>query len=374
MKHSFTALIMATCLALPVFAQDTITVKGDAPVQYTVKEGDTLWDISKLYLSSPWQWQTLWQQNPQLSDPHLIYPGDVLSLQFDKQGVPILTLDKGVKKLTPQARIAVQKSTAIPTLPMSLIQPLISFEQALSEQDLTSHPYILGANYNVKLATQGHTVYVKGDLERYTHYGIYNIGGAYRDLKSNEILAHEVRLVGTARVLDEGDLSQGQPAKVKVESAKQEIRPRDILMPLSKGHSFSVQFNMLRPAHDIQGSIIASENKLREFGATAVVILNIGKEQQLKEGHILDINKRSPTVIEGTKGPRYVEDANSLEKFTKSVRELFGTENSDISVVWTMPEEKVGELMVFKVYDKVSYALVTNAMQPIRVGDSVTVN
>ncbi|NOU51389.1 LysM peptidoglycan-binding domain-containing protein [Pseudoalteromonas sp. JBTF-M23] len=374
MKHSFTALIMATCIAFSAFAQETLTVKGDAPIQYTVKDGDTLWDISKLYLSSPWQWQMLWQQNPQLSNPHLIYPGDVLKLQFDSQGLPLLLLDKGVKKLSPVARVTVQKSTAIPTLPMALIEPLIAFEQALSEQDLKGHPYVLGANYNVKLATQGHVLYVKGDLEQYTHYGIYNIGDPYLDPKSTEILAYEVRLVGTARVLAEGNLAQGAPAKVRVESAKREIKASDILMPLSKGHSFSVQFNMLRPSQEVNGTIIASDNKLREFGATSVVILNIGKEQQLKEGHILDINKRSPTVIEGNKGPRYVEDANSLEKFTKSVRELFGTENTDNSVVWTMPEEKVGELMVFKVYDKVSYALVTDATQPIRVGDSVSVN
>ncbi|CAH9059900.1 hypothetical protein PSECIP111951_02834 [Pseudoalteromonas holothuriae] len=374
MKLSFAAIIVAICIAVPVFAQDKLNVKADAPTQYVVKEGDTLWDISRLYLSSPWQWQTLWQQNPQLDDPHLIYPGDVLSLQFDIQGQPMLSLEKSIIKLSPTARVNVQKSTAIPTLPMSLIEPLISYEQALSESDLSDHPYILGANYNVKLATQGHVLYVKGSLTQYTHYGIYHVGSAYVDPVTNETLAYEVRLVGTGRVLYKGDLTQGKPAKVRVETAKQEIKARDILMPISKGHSFSVQFNMLRPSHALEGEIIASENKLSEFGSTSVVILNLGRDQQLKEGHILDINKRSPTVIEGNQGPRYVEDANSLEKFSKKVREAFGLENSQNSVVWNMPEEKVGELMVFKVYDKVSYALVTRALQPIRIGDSVSVN
>ncbi|CAM4269676.1 LysM peptidoglycan-binding domain-containing protein [Pseudoalteromonas byunsanensis] len=374
MKHPFTALIMAICIAFPTFA-DELSVKDDAPARYVVKEGDTLWDISKLYLSSPWQWQTLWKQNPQLGDPDLIYPGDVLMFQRDAQGNPMISLDKkGVKKLSPSARVVVQKSTAIPTLPAAIIKPLLEFELALSEEDLVGHPFILGANYNVKLATQGHLLYIKGDLDPFAHYGIYSVEDKYVDPNSQETLAYEANLVGTARVLDAGNSAQSKPATVKVETVKREIKPNDILMPISQGQSFSVQFSMIRPAHPIDGEIISSDNKLREFGATTVVVLNLGREHNVQEGHILDISKRSPTVIEGSKGPRYVEDASRLEKLSSSVRELFNTSSSKNNAVWNMPEEKIGELMIFKVYDKVSYALVTSALQPIRIGDSVGVN
>ncbi|MCF6437452.1 LysM domain-containing protein [Pseudoalteromonas sp. MMG022] len=373
MKHPFTALIMAICITFPTLA-DELSVKEDAPTRYVVKEGDTLWDISKLYLSSPWQWQTLWKQNPQLGDPNLIYPGDVLVLGHDAQGKPMITLAKGVKKLSPTARVVVQKSTAIPTLPAALIEPLLAFEQALSEDDLTDLPFILGANHNVKLATQGHLLYIKGDLEQYAHYGIYSVEDRYIDPDSQKTLAYEANLVGTARVLDMGNTAQGKPATVKVETAKREIKPNDILMPISQGQSFSVQFSMLRPSHPVEGEIISSDNKLREFGATTVVVLNLGRQHNVQEGHILDISKRSPKVIEGSKGPRYVEDASRLEKLSSSIGELFSTSSSKNNAVWNMPEEKIGELMIFKVYDKVSYALVTSALQPIRIGDSVSIN
>ncbi|WP_105167178.1 LysM peptidoglycan-binding domain-containing protein [Pseudoalteromonas sp. T1lg23B] len=373
MKHPFAALIMAIGLAFPTYA-DELSVKDDAPARYVVKEGDTLWDISKLYLSSPWQWQTLWKQNPQLGDPDLIYPGDVLVFERDAQGNPMIKLAKGVKKLSPAARVVVQKSTAIPTLPVAIIKPLLAFEQALSEEDLVGHPFILGANHNVKLATQGHLLYIKGDLDQFVHYGIYNVEDKYVDPNSLETLAYEANLVGTARVVDIGNIAQGKPATVRVETAKREIKPNDILLPISQGQSFSVQFSMLRPTHPVDGEIISSDNKLREFGATTVVVLNLGREHNVQEGHILDISKRSPTVIEGSKGPRYVEDASRLEKLSSSVSELFNTSNSKNNAVWNMPEEKIGELMIFKVYDKVSYALVTSALQPIRIGDSVGVN
>ena len=171
-----------------------------------------------------------------------------------------------------------------------------------------------------------------------------------------------------------GDIEAGHPAKVEIETVRQEIKTNDVLMPINVGQSYSAQFNMTRPTEVIDGSIISSDNQMREFGSTAIVLLNRGRDDNLKEGHILDINKKSPTVIEGKHGPRYVEDATKLEKFITGFREMFGTENDEDSVVWTMPKEKVGELMVFKVYDNISYAMVTRSQQPIRVGDTISAN
>lgn len=371
MKYPIAALLLAMSAPFSVFAE-SLDLKNNAPAQYTVKTGDTLWDISNLYLKTPWEWRQLWQWNPQVSNPDKIYPGDVLVLNYDQQGRPILMLDKGIKKLSPSGRVVVQKNMAIPTLPLAMIEPFLEYEQALDKDALQESPMVLGASHNVKMTTLGHTLYVKGNLIRASNYGIYRQGEPYIDPVSGAILAYETRLVGSGRVTRSGDLSQGIPSSVEVEMIKQEIKSGDVLLPISQGQSYTVQFNMERPEKISEGTIIASTNKLREFGTTAVVVLNLGSQSQLKEGHILDIKKQSPTVIEGDSGPRYVEDANGLEKFIKDVRELFGKENTENSVVWTMPKEKVGELMVFKVYDDISYAMVIKSIRPIRVGDTVS--
>lgn len=373
MKYSIAALMLSIGAQFSAMA-DVLKLKADAPQQYVVKKGDTLWDISTMYLNTPWRWPELWQWNPQIDDPDLIYPGDVLALQYDAQGNPRLVLKKGVKKLSPRTRVVVQKNTAIPTLPLAMIEPFLRFDQAIGADDLDGKPIVLGSNRNVLRNTQGQLLYVKGNLNPSANYGIYRRGEAYIDPENGDILAYESRLVGTARVLFGGDIEAGHPAKVEIETVRQEIKTNDVLMPINVGQSFSAQFSMTRPTEAIEGSIISSDNQMREFGSTAIVVLNRGRDDNLKEGHILDINKQSPTVIEGKHGPRYVEDANKLEKFITGFREMFGTENDEDSVVWTMPKEKVGELMVFKVYDNISYAMVTRSQQPIRVGDTISAN
>lgn len=370
MKDSIAALLIAISASFSSLA-GALDVKTNAPVQYTVKQGDTLWDISNLYLKSPWQWPQLWQWNSEVDDPHLIYPGDVLVLQYDEQGNPILLVDKGVKKLSPSTRLVVQKSKAIPTLPFSMLEPFMSYEQALDKNSLENSPIVLGSAQNVKMSTLGHTLYVKGTLTPSANYGIYRQGEAYVDPNDGAVLAYETKLVGAARVVRSGNTKQGTPSTVEVEMIKQEIKLGDVLLPITEGQDYTMQFNMVRPTGVAEGTIVSSTNKLREFGTTSVVVLNLGWSDELKEGHILDIRKQSPTVIEGQEGPRYVEDASSLEKFIKNVRELFGEENTENSVVWTMPKEKIGELMVFKVYEDISYAMVVKSIHPIRVGDTV---
>ncbi|MFC3033206.1 LysM peptidoglycan-binding domain-containing protein [Pseudoalteromonas fenneropenaei] len=368
MKSSFVAWFFAAATAFAVQAEQ-VTVKSTAPQQYVVKQGDTLWDISSLYLASPWRWQELWQSNPQIKNPDLIYPGDVLALVYDASGVPQLQLVKGVKKLSPTSRVALKSLRAIPTLPMNLIEPYLTYEIAMSDEDVAALPIVLGANRNVKMNTQGQLLYIKGDVNQQAVYGIYRLGEHYRDLQSQQVLARETKLVATVRAVHGGNIAAGTPASVAVETVKQEIRAGDVLMPLQQ--LYSAQFKMSRPSNAVQGQIVATNNQLREFSTMSIVVLNLGKADEVNEGHILDIQRQSPTVIEGQAGPRYIEDANSLEKLVKAVAETFGTENSEASVVWTMPKEKVGELMIFKVFDKVSYALVTKTREPLRVGDYV---
>ncbi|WP_462164893.1 LysM peptidoglycan-binding domain-containing protein [Pseudoalteromonas xiamenensis] len=370
MRLPLSGLLLATCVAFGVQAEQ-LQIKPDAPAQYVVKKGDTLWDISNLYLSSPWLWPKLWSWNPQVKNPNLIYPGNVLALVYDANGQPQLQLVKGVVKLSPSVRVIEKNQIAIPTLPLSVIEPYLTHEVALTEADIDMHPIILGSNRNVKINTLDQLLYVKGNVVNNALYGIYRKGDDYKELESQQTLATEMRLVATARGIRSGDIANGTPGTVYVEEVKQEIRAGDRLIPLNTFANYSAQFKMSRPSTAMTGQIIATNNQLREFSSMSVVVLNVGKAQQVQEGFMFDIKRQSPTVIEGHSGPRYVEDANSLEKLIKATSEFFGDDNSEGSTVWTMPKEKVGELMVFRVFDKVSYALVTKTSEPLRIGDFV---
>lgn len=372
MKYPLMAAIIALGAAFPSIA-DVLTIKKDAPKQYVVKKGDTLWDISGVYLDEPWQWPDLWQMNPQINNPHLIYPGDSLSLIYDADGNPRLVVNAKYKKLSPEGRITPKGKNAIPTLPLELIRPFLSYEQALSSEEIDSKPYILGANENTKMNITGQIVYVKGNLELHKAYAIYRKGKPYTNPGSDEVLAHKVELMGVGRAFRTGDEEHGIPASVNIESVKREVKPSDFLMPAMQGNTLPAYFNMQRPEKPVEGNIIASANELREFSTMDIVVLNLGTEQ-VEVGHVLDIERQSPNVFEGRNGPRYKEDSNSLEKLVADANEFFGVEPDKDSKVWHMPKEKVGELMIFKVYDDVSYALIVKNQHPIRVGDFAVIN
>lgn len=373
MRYPLFAAMLALSATFPSLA-DVLTIKKDAPKQYVVKKGDTLWDISGIYLEQPWQWPELWQMNPQINNPHLIYPGDALSLIYDEHGNPRLVVNSGYKKLSPHGRITPKGKNAVPTLPLELLRPYLTYEQAIDAKEIAEKPYILGANVNTKMNTEGHIVYVKGDLELYESYAIYRKGQEFVDPNTNEVLANNTQLVAVGRVFRKGDVANGVPSSVKLEQVKQEIKPADFLMPAMDGQLLPAYFNIHRPEQPVDGTIISSVSGLREFSTMDIVVLNLGSEQAIEEGHILDIERQSPTVFDGRNGPRYKEDSNSLEKLVTNTNEFFGAEPDEDTQVWHMPKEKVGELMVFKVYNNVSYALIVKNQHPIRVGDFAVIN
>lgn len=372
MRYSLVAALLAISCAFPA-AADVLTIKKDAPKQYIVKKGDTLWDISGVYLDQPWQWPDLWQMNPQIANPHLIYPGDALSLIYDKDGNPRLVKNARYKKLSPEGRITPKGKQAVPTLPLELLRPYLTYQQAISTDGIAEQPYVLGASVNTKMNTMGHVLYVKGDLHLNEAYGVYRQGDKLVDPKSKDVLAHKAELVAIVRAFRSGDVANGVPASVKVELVKQEIKPHDFLMPAMEGQMLPAYFTMKRPDTTMNGTIIASANELREFSTMDIVVLNLGADK-VEPGFVLDIQRQSPEVFDGREGPRYREDSSSLEKLISDTNEFFGIESDEDSNVWHMPKEKVGELMVFKVYDNVSYALIVKNQHPIRVGDYAVLN
>ncbi|WP_166838230.1 LysM peptidoglycan-binding domain-containing protein [Rheinheimera pleomorphica] len=344
---------------------DVLKIRDDAPASYVVQKGDTLWDISALYLNEPWLWPQLWQMNPQVDNPHLIYPGDTLTLTYDAQGKPRLMVNDNVKRLSPTARKTMKGGDAISTLPLSMIRHYLTFEQALTEEQIAALPYILGSNANVKNSVNDHIIYAKGVLESGASYGVYRKGKPYVDIDDGTVLGFETKLMATARAFRPGraatEESPTEAASLNVLSVKREIKQGDRLMPALEGQALPAFFIMQKPDFEIDGRIIDTTSNLRESSKWDIVVLNRGGLNELKAGHMLGIYRNSPLVIDGKNGPVYVEDANKLQKAMKN----FGDDTIQL------PREKVGELMVFKVAERLSFAIITKTQQPIRVGDTI---
>lgn len=378
MLKTITSSIAALLFCLTTTASaDILAIKPDAPKSYTVKQGDTLWDISGLYLQQPWLWPQLWKLNPQVENPHLIYPGDVLSLSYDKDGQPVLTVNgsalkvspsdsaaapgQGIRKLSPQARKSLKNVKAVTTIPLMMIRPFLTYEQSLSAEQIDSLPYVLGADDHVKNASQGHILYVRGQLQQDAAYGIYRKGKAYVDPQTEEILGYETILVGTARAFRAGGTEVNVPASVAVIDVKQEIRQGDRVIPAADGQSLPAFFMMRKPEQPIAGTIIDTTSDLREFSSWDIVVLNKGQQDGVKAGYMFSISRQSPAVVDSSRGPVYMSDASKYQKI------MGGIDGDRID----MPKEQIGELMVFKVAERTSFAIVTGTKKPIRVGDSI---
>lgn len=364
-----TLALVISSLHISSLIADTLTIRKDAPSEYVVKKGDTLWDISSLFLNDPWLWPKLWKFNPQIKNPHLIYPGDQLKLVYEADGSPKLVMAKRSFSLSPQKRIAYKKDEPIPMVPLNAIESFLSYELALDEDTLESLPYVLGTDRTVKRALPGDLLYIKGDLKSESKFAIYRKGKAYVDPDSEDILGYEAVLVAVADLINSGDPSEGVPGKIRITTAKQEVRASDVVMPIRQGQDLPAFFKMAKIDTELDGTIVATPSDLAGVSKYDVVIINKGQDSQVLAGNILTISRKSPTVVDQGLGPKYQEDATRYEKFVGVVKNLFrGDEHKGI---YDMPYEEVGQVMIFKVYEKVSYGIITKNSSPIYVGDKI---
>lgn len=333
----FGALLM--CIALlvsqPVLGWDRL--RSDAPERYEVVRGDTLWGISARYLRSPWQWPELWQANPHIRNPHLIYPGDVLVLG-NCQGAPCLTLERGqgVVKLTPQMR-TVPEREAIEPLPMDVVRAFLREHRVLEEGEaLQELAYVVGGDNRRLISGAGDTLYVRGELPSRARLGIYRQSDPYH-ANDGTPLGMELINIGEARHLR----SEGDIARVEVLSAYQEVRNNDILMALEYREQEEV-FQPRAPLNNLSGNIIAVPGSVRFIGRLQVVAIDLGTQDGLQPGHVLQVDQQGELIND----PR--------------TQELI-----------QLPATEAGQVMVFKPYNRVSYALVMQASNVLAVGDGV---
>lgn len=338
MKKLLLGGLLALACALSAFA-DVLALKSDHPETYAVKKGDTLWDISNAFLKSPWQWPQLWHVNPQVKNPHLIYPGDVLNLVYI-DGKPQLVLTRGTGgdvKLEPEVR-STPLARAIPAIPLEAVNAFLNRGRIVKPGVLENAPYVLTGKEGHIVAGAGDEIYGRGSFDQSnTSYGIYRKGETFADPDTSEVLGVQALDIGLAKLLS----AEKDVATFSLNRSTQEIRRSDRLLP-EEERVLNANFFPSAPEQDLKGRLLAVEGGVSQIGAMNVVVISKGAREGLKEGNLLAVYKVGEQVIDPI--------------------------NND--VVKT-PDFRAGLLMVFRVFDKVSYGLVLRTERPLKVNDIV---
>ncbi|HEX7027752.1 MAG TPA: LysM peptidoglycan-binding domain-containing protein, partial [Gammaproteobacteria bacterium] len=265
-----------------------IALRDDVPDRYVVKKGDTLWDISSLFLRDPWLWPEIWYFNPQIDNPHLIYPGDILTLVY-VDGKPQLrvtrdgattvqppdTAPAGIEtvRLSPHVRTEDLKQ-AIPTIPLDVIGPFLVKPRVVSEEELEAAPYILSSLDRHLINASGNTVYARNFKEGAAdiRYSIFRPGRVFKDPKTDKVLGYETTLVSEAKLVEPGD-----PATLVLTRSLRETLNGDRILPADSGR-ISHNFIPKAPSTRVEGQIIALVDAISHAAQRQVVVINLGEQ------------------------------------------------------------------------------------------------
>lgn len=343
-----TSFLLGVVLSVAAFA-DTLTLKEDHPETYTVMKGDTLWDISAHFLNTPWLWPRLWQANSQIANPHLIYPGDLLTLIW-VDGEPKLTR-KQLKKLSPTPRLE-EKKEAIPTIPLAAISAFLSRDHVINPDLLASAPRLLGDASATPRFFEGDIFYGEGQYDQYKLYGVYRLGDRYKDPQTGEFLGTALTFIGHSQISKNPNVSSTEQVTAHdLLKSSREARQGDLILPIPEYENFPAFFLPQAVPVSTQGEILAELNHASVIGKWDVVVINKGKRENIQIGSMFSILQSGPGVLLNSKKIIYHEDSSKFAQL------------SDADLV--IPAERVGELMVFKVYEKVSIALVMRSRKTI---------
>jgi hypothetical protein len=345
-------ILLAIALSLAahgILGAGTSILRPDHPDRYIVVKGDTLWDISSTFLSQAWLWPEIWYKNPDIENPHLIYPGDVIYLVF-VDGKPQLVLDRpGTEeksepeiadgKLLPRIRVS-DLSSAIPAIPLDEIASLLTTGRIVDRRTLDEAPYILAGKADRLIFGPGDVFYARSDewpADNPTVFGIYRRGVVYIDPETGEVLGLEAREVGTANVIRRDvDIYS-----LRLAAVKEDVRIGDRLLATEEQRVEST-FYPTAPTRQVNGVIMTVLGSVTMVGRHDVVAINRGFTDGLDVGDVLAIHKRGIVVKDRVAGDKI-----------------------------QLPSERAGILMIFRSFQRMAYGLILETEEPIRVGDTV---
>ena len=353
-KFSIVNFILAAAVALAAMGAPTaratgVELRDPVPNRYTVQKGDTLWGISGKFLKDPWRWPEIWQMNrEQIRNPHLIYPGDVVVL--DKlDGQWRLSLERPATRVSPTARTTPLDAEAIPAIPAGEIEPYLTRPLITGPEGLDAAAQIIAGRDARAIWGEGDLVYVVGlDPKAGDQWYLYRRGRDLMSADGTEMLGVEQRYLGSAKVERFAEVST-----VRITTTKEEIVAGDRLLPAPRGQLMS--YAPHAPTRPVQGQIIATDRDAIEAGRGWVVTLDKGSREGLDVGTVLAIYR----VVAPIPDPRPVIRPPYEPRVFEPERWL------------NVPDERIGLLFVFRVFDRVSYALVLNTTDPVVVGNVV---
>jgi hypothetical protein len=382
MLKKLPAVFIGMLLTLTAFAA-SVELAKDHPDTYTVRKGDTLWSISARFLKRPWEWPEVWQANPQVHNPHLIYPGDVLNLAY-LNGRPGLTASRG--GVEPHTR-AEQLESAIKPLPLSVIEDFLRKPRMLGEEEFKHAPHVVAIEDHHLNGSAGQLAYVRGlEGQPGQHFALARPIGRYyeiaprdgkparlfrQDLQGRDdrpsmfwhhgpdefSLSADVHFLGY-EMLNFGDVQvtkAGTPASTIIVASDYEVRPGDFVLPLDN-MPYDAEY-VPHPPKQVPADmrVIAFTDALNAVGRLQVVALSNGAADGVENGQTYSIFTKGDVVKDSTDYPEL------------SAREFFNHDDAKVQ----LPEEYIGHVMVFRTFDKVSYGLIMDGIRPVHRGDKL---
>ncbi len=378
MFRNIITLLTFCCLSFHLNAQE-VELKKNHPERHVVVKGDTLWGISSKFLKDPWLWPKVWKLNrSQIKNPHLIYPGDVVFLDYSS-GKPELKLLRETITLQPGTVEEPLQKSAVPTIPLNVIAPFLSQPIVIEQDQLANSPRIVAGQDNRVVLSTGTKVYInKIEEEDGLNWFVYRPGQTLTDPDSKENLGVEATYLGDAKMT-----RYGEPASAVVTKAKEEIFVKDRLVPA--GDEAVTNFVPHAPDVDIRGRIIKIYGGLAEAGPESIVAISRGSADGVEIGHVLAINRYGRVIKDPEPNKESTEAKPKLKELNFDVSndengkpivnfEKKAQKNDGLALepgMIKLPDERVGLLMIFRVFERVSYGLIMQASEPVNNKDAV---
>jgi hypothetical protein len=376
MKKFIISLILLSTSAVNAFAASSEALRENAPDSYTVQRGDTLWGISGRFLKEPWRWPEIWKMNQeQIRNPHLIYPGDVIVL--DRSGMQLRISRADTVRLSPKVRVEPLAAKAVPTISPADIEPFLSKPLVVGANELDGAARIIATDEDRVALGAGDVAYVEGlTKEQGAVWSIYRRGDALIDPDTDQTLGYLAVYIGEARVRHFGEVS-----KIEITRSAQEIYRGDRLLPAAKEVPV-FSYVPRAPTMPVKGRIVSAYGSLVEAGPRSIVALSKGSADGLEVGHVLAIYRTQPgaryavrtSPLWGRVGPTGDDSPRVYysEQLTPRDASLYPERQKITELdLAKFPSERYGLLMVFRTFDRASFALVMEASRQVSLNDVV---